>query len=477
MIERIEKIATTEESHPFAAAAVKCGFAEKGYLEEEYFIHGSSNVYGWKEGRKTVIFPECPYTNRLLVRRPENPQGFSGNVVVEILNSTSFIDFDRCWALNYRYLMRNGDIYIGITSKPNVIPAMLKVDEARYRPLNWANPVKDPVYGMEDKDLGNMEGASSPETEDGLFWDMLTDLALLLRKKGNELIGNYGPYYQYLAGWSQSGGYMIRFINEFAYEKELEVPYFDGYYSAGSAGSCMPDLNQGCGRTAMKSSRKLKKVLQPFLEMHTESENALWGNAESRGVTTFEKEMQYCVYDVPGATHDGKSTMIDYYLGDVDVFLAGIVPNYPGKETHPNDFPYEVAFQAALSLLYGWVRDGRRPFTAEPVRVDEHLVNLVDGSGNAVGGFRLPFVEVPLCIYHPVCTPMKPDFAFASTLFGYVENYSRERAEGLYGSREGYLERFRKSLRDCVSWGLVLEADQELCMAYALRKAAEVFGE
>ena len=69
--------------------------------------------------------------------------------------------------------------------------------------------------------------------------------------------------------------------------------------------------------------------------------------------------------------------MIDYYLGDVDVFLAGIVPNYPGKETHPNDFPYEVAFQAALSLLYGWVRDGRRPFTAEPVRVDEHLVNLV----------------------------------------------------------------------------------------------------
>ena len=68
MIERIEKIATTEESHPFAAAAVKCGFAEKGYLEEEYFIHGSSNVYGWKEGRKTVIFPECPYTNKMCIR-------------------------------------------------------------------------------------------------------------------------------------------------------------------------------------------------------------------------------------------------------------------------------------------------------------------------------------------------------------------------------------------------------------------------
>lgn len=477
MIEKIEQIAVTETSHPFATACEKCRFAEKGYIEEEYFIYGKANVYGWDNGEKTVLLPDNPYTNRILVRKPENREKFSGNVVVEILNSTSFIDFDRCWALTYRYMMRNGDIYIGITSKPNVIPAMLKVDAERYAPLNWKNPQKELKYDLANQDLGNMEGASSPETEDGLFWDMLTDLAELLREKENPLIGAYAPYYQYLAGWSQSGAYMIRFINDFAYEKERENPYFDGYFSAGSASTCMPDLNQGYGRTAASSDRRLRRVCQPYMEMHTESENVLWGNREARGITSFEKEMQYCIYDVPGATHDAKSTMIDYYIGDRDVFLSGIIPNYPGREIHPNDFPYEVAFQTALSLLYSWVREGKRPFQTEPIQTDGNLVNLTDETGNAKGGFRLPFVEVPLCIYHPVSTPMKPDFAFGCTLFGYVENYSREQALKLYGSMAGYLQKFQDSLKDCVCRGLVLPEDEEFCMAYARKKAAEIFEE
>ena len=208
-----------------------------------------------------------------------------------------------------------------------------------------------------------MEGASDSETEDGLFWDMLIDLAKLLREEDNPLIGDYSPYYQYLAGWSQSGAYIIRFVNDFAYAEESYRPYFDGYFSAGSASSCMPDLNQNYGRTALTQSRKLKKMTEPFIEMHTESENALWANSEARGENSFMDDMKYCIYDVAGATHDSKSTMIDYYLDDRDVVLCGIIPNYPGKEVHPNGFPYEVAFQAALQHLYDWVRDGKQPFT------------------------------------------------------------------------------------------------------------------
>ncbi len=476
MISQIEKIPITECSHPFAAAATKCDFSHKGYVEEEYFIHGTANVYGWVNERKAAVFRDNPYVNRIIIRKPSDIASFSGNVVVEILNSTSFIDFDRCWALNYRFMMRNGDIYIGITSKPNVIPAMLKLDKDRYRKLNWSNPQKVPDYKLKDCELGNMEGASSPETEDGLFWDMLTDLAKLLREKNNKLIGEYGDYYQYLAGWSQSGGYMIRFINDFAYDSKLERPYFDGYYSAGSAGSCMPDLNQGYGQTAMRNLRKLKKIEQPFIEMHTESENALWGNTESRGVTTFDKDMQYCIHDVPGTTHDAKSTMIEYYYGDMDVFLAGIVPVYPGKETTPNSVPYEAAFQAALSSLYGWVREGKKPPVTEPIKVDCDLKNITDDTGNAIGGYRLPFVEVPICIYHTQSTPMKPDYAFACTLFGYEENYDKERAQRLYGDARGYLDEFESSLSDCIARELVLPEDKELCMNYARRKAIEVFG-
>lgn len=476
MIQRIEKVEITKTTYPFARAYTKCGFAERGYVEEEFFIHGLANVYGWKDEKKVVIFPENPYVNRILVRRPERKERFSGNVVVEILNSTSFIDFDRCWALTWRHMMRNGDIYIGITSKPNVIPALLKFDYQRYRTLSWKNPRKHSEYELAEKDLGNMEGASSRETEDGLFWDMLTDLAELLQSPHNELIGDYAPYYQYLAGWSQSGAYMIRFVNDFAYEGHSGQPYFDGYFSAGSASTCLPDLNQGYGRTAEKVSRRLKMMREPFMEVHTESENALWGNVEARGRTCFTENMNYCIYDIPGSTHDAKSTMIDYYWNDMDVFTAGIVPVYPGKELLPNDFPYETAFHTSLHLLYEWVREGKRPFTAEPIRTDQNLRNVTDETGNAAGGLRLPFVEVPICIYHPESTPMKPDYAFACTLFGYVENYTTERALRLYGSKEGYLNRFSACLEDCIRDGRILPEDEQFCMDYAERKGEEVFG-
>lgn len=478
MINKVEKIKITNFTHPFAAAFEKCNFKDRNYLEEEFFISGTSNVYEWKNNCKSVKYQDCPYVNRLIVRKPAEKEIFSGNVIVEILNSTSFIDFDRCWVLTHKYMMRNGDIYIGITSKPNVIPAMLKVDYKRYCDLKWSNPNRAIDSTIDQNELGNMEGASSPETEDGLFWDMLIDLAMLLRDSNNSMIGEYGSYYQYLAGWSQSGAYMIRFVNDFAYDnKERSRPYFDGYYSAGSASSCMPDLNQSYGRTAMKSVRKLKRMEQPFIEIHTESENALWGNMESRGENSFDDNaMKYCIYDIPGATHDAKSTMIDYYFGDTDVFLAGIIPSYSGKEIVPNDFPYEVAFQAALSVLYKWVRKNEKPVKADQIKVDENLCNIVDETGNAIGGYRLPFIEAPLCIYHPMSTPMKPDYAVACTLFGYVENYTREKAVALYGSREGYLNKIARILKDDIRCGMILKDDETACMEYAIQKAKEVFG-
>lgn len=62
---------------------------------------------------------------------------------------------------------------------------MLKLDEKRYCELSWKNPRPESSNALPQQELGNMEGASNPETEDGLFWDMLTDLAKLLREEDN----------------------------------------------------------------------------------------------------------------------------------------------------------------------------------------------------------------------------------------------------------------------------------------------------
>ena len=108
----------TETSRPFAAAAETCGFAEKGYVEDEYFQTGTANVYEENPDLSPeILYPDAPYTTRVLIRRPADPGAFSGNVVIEILNSSANIDIDRMWVNSWPFFMRNGDIYVGISSK------------------------------------------------------------------------------------------------------------------------------------------------------------------------------------------------------------------------------------------------------------------------------------------------------------------------------------------------------------------------
>ena len=94
---------------------------------------GTANVYSsvGNTGEAEIWKAGAPYVNRLVVRTPKNPERASGNVVVEIINPTSFMEIERMWILGYEKFMRDGDIYVGITSKPNTIAKMGEFDEKR----------------------------------------------------------------------------------------------------------------------------------------------------------------------------------------------------------------------------------------------------------------------------------------------------------------------------------------------------------
>ena len=64
-------------------------------------------------------------------------------MVVEILNATNLVDLEIGWSLSKDYLVRNGDIWIGFTSKPVTALALQKFNPTRYAPLNWANQIAD----------------------------------------------------------------------------------------------------------------------------------------------------------------------------------------------------------------------------------------------------------------------------------------------------------------------------------------------
>src|SRR3954467_12366097 len=64
----------TADSYPFGAAdheQVPEDLAASGYLEDEYLVSGTANVYDWPvSGPVVVRTPDAPYTTRMLVRRP-----------------------------------------------------------------------------------------------------------------------------------------------------------------------------------------------------------------------------------------------------------------------------------------------------------------------------------------------------------------------------------------------------------------------
>ncbi|MDA1185528.1 MAG: alpha/beta hydrolase domain-containing protein, partial [Acidobacteria bacterium] len=81
-------IPVTATSYPFLAAhrlTEPMDLASVGYVEEEYFVSGSANVYDWAaDGSLSVKTPNAPYATRILVRRPVAGSRFSGNVIVEL---------------------------------------------------------------------------------------------------------------------------------------------------------------------------------------------------------------------------------------------------------------------------------------------------------------------------------------------------------------------------------------------------------
>src|SRR5687767_3222927 len=61
-------------SYPFGAAdhqMVPQDLRRHGYVEEEYLVSGTANVYDWTApGPAVVRTPHAPYTTRVLIRRP-----------------------------------------------------------------------------------------------------------------------------------------------------------------------------------------------------------------------------------------------------------------------------------------------------------------------------------------------------------------------------------------------------------------------
>jgi hypothetical protein len=114
--------------------------------------------------------------------------------------------------------------------------------------------------------------------------------------------------------------------------------------------------------------------------------------------------------------------------------------------------------QAALWHLAVWVTDGMAPPEAPRLRLDDAGTGYrLDDAGNALGGIRTPWVDVP----NAVLSGLGQSGESFAMLFGRTVPFDEAKLSALYpGGRDEYLARFESALDVAIDAGYLLEQDR-----------------
>lgn len=416
-------VAITPGSRPFLGA--EAVLAAAGYVEEEYFLSGAANVYDWAGTGRAVKVIDGPgrYVTRILVRRPRDPARFGGNVEVTLLNAS--LGFDTDGPTDVARIVRQGDVWIGITTKAITAKALQRFDPVRYAPLDWRNPAPPagrcaqptmiPPYmvgGPEVREAMAKAGMrdSWPETEDGLVWDMLAQLGQLLKSERRAaILPGFGKPRIFMAGVSQSAIYIRTWLAGFHDRTRTPdgKPVYDGYL--GVVGPAMIRINQCAADIALDDPRqKLAPPDVPFISISSEGE--MWQARYTHQADAFTRRGGIVTYEVAGTSHGridvpglpedrlSRPPLADMVKAGMQM-PAGGAPNLIPAGGAPNDLAWRPLVRGAFRNLQLWAIRGTRPPRAPGIALDAKREIARDRHGNAHGGVRTPYVEAPLAAY------------------------------------------------------------------------------
>ncbi len=466
----------TGDSYAFGGAAhqqVPEDLGEVGYVEEELLVSGTSNVYSWPQDAPAVVrTPDAPYTTRVVVRRPADAADFSGTVVVEMLNPSNLFDLNIGWAMAGREMVDHGDAWVGITAKPVAVDALKNFDPRRYADLSYANPlpVDDPGNcSVVDEDADEstpptpLPDDTAQETENGLVWDVYTQVGNWLRSGQSTNPLTYGGDASavtkaYGFGYSQTGGYLVNYakaIQPLVVEAQ-GAPTYDGYLLgvAGGAFAGAYPMNQCEARPPVDDPRRdLYGIGVPVVQLMSQSDYLL--GIGSRRPDSDVPGDRFRHHEMAGAGH---ATPFELYSSAAaqDIVAAGRdVPPQRCDQGPRSRFPSQVFFDASLRHLDDWVRDGVAPPRTDPIAV-RYGEPVLDRFGNVRGGWRTPLLDVPVSTWNGTATGAS--FCFIA---GYEVPLDRATLEDLYDDDADVVDQLAADAREKVEQGLLTELDAE----------------
>ncbi len=435
-------------SHPFSTMLCTWGedydptgahpidLKQYGYTEREFFQSGQANIYDLDaDERALVLATGKPYTTRLLVRYPdESKVKFSGRVFIDIMNASSGVDLEDVWRRSWKHMMLSGDAYIGITSKALTADALKKFDPARYADINW-----------------KVDGVN----EDGLVWDMLSQLGTALRQNGTSgLLGTLQPRYVYLSGQSQSGFYMNTYIAAFGDRLERagldRKPLFDGYLNL--VGTTATVIRTGGKRPA----KVYRATGVPQIAVLSEAESGSYATTQRADANAPNDKFRY--YQIAAAPHSDPTSPIIPINTEIMKAKAdgkGRDPKPYAKGHEEDAVQIDDFVSAALENLHEWAANG---IPAPPA--DTHWIKLsatVDNSGttryspqrdqygNTLGGLRSPILEAPLYRFYAMAPTATGGSAFD---WGSMQRLPDATINGIHGgSCAKYLASYDAALK------------------------------
>lgn len=459
--------------NPSAASASRAAGKKAGtYYEKEVFMTGKANVYGLHANGVNVPVIKtkgADYTTRLLIHYPTEASEFSGRVYVDILNASSGVDLEDVFRRSYENMIRNGDIYIGITSKSSTAQALKNFNPERYKDLDWCVD-----NANISKDWTDKENAGT--FENGLVWDMISQLGTVLKEQPEKLfdadlaakIKSEGR--SYLMGQSQSHMYLNTYLDVF-------YPYinkarngeviWDGYVGL-VGGKATTELSTGVKVTGTPD---FTKTNEPYIAMMSGFETAMRLAGPTSGwyynVPTSPMNRLYEVtsaphaiptaailpnnYEIAAAKPDGTSRDIKGYTGD-----------HVEGDVHLDQF-----VTAALENIDLWVTEG----TPAPDSVV--MSGDLDSWGNHKDGLRSPKIEAPVAKYFDAV--VGEDLTKRGTEGSMVYFTDEEIKEAYPGGYAAYAAQFKAAADKLLQGKYIIQEDYDAWMEDCRENEAKVF--
>ncbi len=470
-VPKVTAVSVTTDSYPFLSntrTLAPVDLAKAGYVEEEFIVTGTANVYDTAaDGTLTVKTPRVPYGTRILVRRPARAARFSGAVLVELMAPTRRFDWAMTWGYVHEQIMEHGDAWVGVTM-PGSVQGLKKFNPERYAALSFANPTSDApcAGGGAGGAKGKGRAAGPAAQEDGLRWDMLSQVAAALKSEAPDrpLAGMKVQFVYMTAGLN--GADVVTYINAVHRQALLETgkPAYDGYLIThpGPAGR----ISQCAAAPPRDDSRpKIANVNVPVINVVGEGD--VLGSLALRKPDSDDPAGRFRQYEIVSGPHIDQDAYYSLPVFADQIAAVGAAqgtPEWPLNGTCNPPIPLlarpimRYALDGALANLDLWVRKGVAPPKADPIKVEDagtERASLATNELGALGGVRSVYVDVPVETY----AIGLPNSAGACRELARVVPFDASHIQTLYGDQKKYGAKVNQSVDRLVKEHFFTESD------------------